>query len=118
LATTASTRIVFSSNFNKDISGQLQFPGVLFSPINGGLPNIGFSDGIVGIGSSGFLPSVENKTASSSPENLTWIHGHHSWKYGTEVRLEQFTILQPASSRGDMGFGGDFTTTRCADHWY
>ena len=104
----------FQLNFNKDISGQLQFPGVPFSPINGGLPNIGFSDGIVGIGSSGFLPSVEKQNSFVFTENLTWIHGRHSWKYGTEVRLEQFTILQPASSRGDMGFGGDFTDNPAA----
>jgi TonB dependent receptor/Carboxypeptidase regulatory-like domain len=104
----------FQLNFNKDISGQLQFPGVPFSPINGGLPNIGFSDGFVGIGSSGFLPSVEKQNSFVFTENLTWIHGRHSWKYGTEVRLEQFTILQPASSRGDMGFGGDFTDNPAA----
>jgi hypothetical protein len=101
-------------NFNKDISGQLQFPGVPFSPDNGGLPNITFGDGTVGIGSSGFLPSVEKQNSFVFTENLTWIHGRHSWKYGTEVRLEQFTILQPASSRGDMGFGSDFTDNPAA----
>src|SRR5439155_15260730 len=42
-------------------------------------------------------------------DNLTWIRSHHSLKLGTEIRLEQFTIFQPAASRGDMGFGTDFT---------
>lgn len=104
----------FQLNYNQDVSGQLQIPGVPFSPINGGLPNIGFSDGTVTIGSSGFLPSVEKQNSFVFSENLTWIHGRHSWKYGTEVRLEQFTILQPASSRGDMGFGSDFTDNPAA----
>jgi hypothetical protein len=104
----------FQLNYNKDISGQLQFPGVPFTPINGGLPNIGFSDGTVTIGSSGFLPSVEKQNSFVFTDNLTWIHGRHSWKYGTEVRLEQFTILQPASSRGDMGFGTEFTDNPAA----
>jgi len=104
----------FQLNFNKDISGQLQFPGVPFTPINGGLPNISFGDGTVTIGSSGFLPSVEKQNSFVFTENLTWIHGRHSWKYGTEIRLEQFTILQPASSRGDMGFGSDFTDNPAA----
>lgn len=104
----------FQLNYNKDIQGQLQFPGVPFSPINGGLPNIGLSGGLVTIGSSGFLPSVEKQNSFVFTENLTWIHGRHSWKYGTEIRLEQFTILQPASSRGDMGFGSDFTDNPAA----
>src|SRR5437660_2842155 len=53
----------FQLNFDKDISGQLGFPGVPFTPINGGLPSIGFSDGTVTIGSSTFLPSVERQNS-------------------------------------------------------
>jgi hypothetical protein len=34
----------FQLNFDKDISGQLGFPGVPFTPINGGLPSISFAD--------------------------------------------------------------------------
>src|SRR5207248_1766285 len=51
----------FQINYNKNVSQQLGFPGVPFTPINGGLPNIGFSDGTVAIGSSTFLPSVEKQ---------------------------------------------------------
>jgi outer membrane receptor protein involved in Fe transport len=99
----------FQINYNQDVSQQLGFPGVPFTPINGGLPNIGFSDGTIAIGSSTFLPLVEKQNSYVFTENLTWIHGRHSWKYGTELRFEQFTIFQPAESRGDMGFGSDFT---------
>ena len=42
-------------------------------------------------------------------ENLTWIRGRHSLKFGTEIRREQFTIFQISSPRGDMLFGPDFT---------
>ncbi len=99
----------FQLNYNKDISGQLGFPGVPFTPINGGLPSITFSDGTASIGSSGFLPSVEKQNSYVFTENLTWIRGRHAMKYGTEIRLEQFTIFQPAASRGDMSFGTEFT---------
>jgi carboxypeptidase family protein/TonB-dependent receptor-like protein len=104
----------FQINYNQDVSQQLGFPGVPFTPINGGLPNIGFSDGTIAIGSSTFLPSVEKQNSYVFTENLTWIHGRHSWKYGTELRFEQFTIFQPAESRGDMGFGSDFTDNPAA----
>jgi hypothetical protein len=96
-------------NFDQDISGQLGFPGVPFTPINGGLPNLSFSDGTATIGSSGFLPSVEKQNSYVFTDNLTWIKGRHALKLGGEVRLEQFTIFQPAASRGEMGFGTEFT---------
>jgi len=99
----------FQLNYNKDISGQIGFPGVPFTPINGGLPSISFSDGTAAIGSSGFLPSVEKQNSYVFTDNLTWIRGRHSLKFGTEIRLEQFTIFQPAASRGDMSFGTEFT---------
>jgi len=99
----------YQLNFDKNISGQLDFPGVPFTPINGGLPMITFSDGSAQIGSSGFLPSVEKQNSYVFTENLTWIRGRHAMKYGTEIRLEQFTIFQPAASRGDMTFGTEFT---------
>ena len=101
-------------NYNQDISQQLGFPGVPFTPINGGLPSISFSDGTVSIGSSTFLPSVEKQNSFVFTDNLTWIHGRHSLRFGTELRFEQFTIFQPAESRGDMSFGGDFTDNPAA----
>lgn len=99
----------FQLNFDKDISGELGFPGVPFTSINGGLPNLSFSDGTATVGSSGFLPSVEKQNSYVFTDNLTWIKGRHSLKLGGEVRLEQFTIFQPAASRGEMGFGTEFT---------
>ena len=99
----------FQLNYNVNVAEQLDFPGVPFGPLNGGLPNLSFSDGIVAIGSSTFLPSIEKQNSYVFNENLTWIRGRHSMKFGTEIRREQFTIFQPASSRGDMSFGSEFT---------
>jgi TonB dependent receptor len=42
-------------------------------------------------------------------DNLNWTRGRHAAKFGAELRFEQFTIFQPASPRGDMSFGSDFT---------
>ena len=61
------------------------------------------------VGSSDFLPSIEKQNSFVFNENLTWIHGRHSLKFGTEIRKEQFTIFQISAPRGDMGFGPDFT---------
>lgn len=102
-----SERLQFNSN--KDVSGQLQFPGVPFVPLNGGLPQLTFSD-ISTLGSPTFLPSLEIQNTFSYSDNLTLIRGKHSLKFGTEIRFEEFTIFQPASPRGNLNFGGGFVS--------
>ncbi len=104
----------YQLNSNEDLSAQLNFPNVPFGPDNGGLPNITFGDGTAGIGSSEYLPSIEKQNSFVLTDNLTWIRGHHSLKFGTEVRIEQFTIFQPAASRGGLSFGNDFTDNPAA----
>ena len=99
----------FQNFANENVSQELGFPGVPYGPNLGGLPQISFSDGTAGIGASGFLPAVEKQNSYVITENLTWIHGRHSWKFGTELRFEQFTLFEPASPRGDMTFGSEFT---------
>jgi Carboxypeptidase regulatory-like domain/TonB dependent receptor len=99
----------FQLNSDKNISDQLGFPGVPFTPINGGLPSLSFSDGTTGIGSSGYLPSVEKQNSYVFTDNLVKVFGRQVLKFGTELRFEQFTIFQPAASRGDMNFGNEFT---------
>ncbi len=99
----------FNLNYNVDVSKQLDFPGVPFGPNIGGLPSIGFADGTTAIGSSGYLPSLEKQHSYVLTDNLSWTRGRHAVKFGAELRFEQFTIFQPASPRGDMSFGSDFT---------
>ena len=98
-------------NANTDVSGQLGLLGVPFQPGFGGLPSICFVNYSC-IGASDFLPSIEKQNSYVLNENLIWIRGRHSLKFGTEIRKEQFTIFQDSAPRGDMGFGPDFTAIR------
>jgi hypothetical protein len=84
------------------------FPGVPNVSQNGGLPQLTFSD-VSTIGSPTFLPSHEIQNSYSLLDNLTWLRGKHSWKFGTEIRSEEFTIFQPAAPRGTLSFGSIFT---------
>src|SRR5579862_5122602 len=104
----------FQLNSNTNVAAQLGFPGVPFGPDNGGLPSITIDDGTATIGSSGFLPSIEKQNAYVIDENLTKVHGRHSLKFGTELRFIQFTIFQPAASRGTMDFASNFTDNAAA----
>jgi hypothetical protein len=107
----------YQLNFNNNVSAQLGFPGVPFEPgtFNGGLPQITFGDGSAPeLGSSGFLPSIEKQNSYVVTDNYTWIKGRHSWKFGTEIRFEQFTIFQPSASRGAEDFDTGFTDNPAA----
>jgi hypothetical protein len=99
----------FQLNYNQNVAAQLGFPGVPFGPDNGGLPSIAINDGTAAIGSSGFLPSIEKQNAYVIAENLAKVQGRHSLKFGTELRFIEFTIFQPAASRGTLNFASDFT---------
>jgi hypothetical protein len=84
------------------------FPGIPNVPGNGGLPQLTFND-INQIGSPTFLPSHEVQNTYGLSENLTWVHGSHSFKFGTDIRSEEFTIFQPAAPRGTLDFGPGLT---------
>jgi hypothetical protein len=94
----------------QQIPGGIPFPGVPFTAGQniGGLPSITFGDGTAAIGASEFLPAVEAQHSYVFTDNLSWVHGRHAAKFGTELRFEQFTILEPAAARGSMDFGGGF----------
>jgi hypothetical protein len=106
----------FQFNFNTDVSGQIGFPGVPFGPENGGLPQLTFNeDGSAPtLGSPTFLPSVELQNTYVLSDNLTSVRGRHTVKFGTEIRREEFTIFQPAESRGTEDFGPTLTDNPAA----
>jgi Carboxypeptidase regulatory-like domain/TonB dependent receptor-like, beta-barrel len=104
----------YQLNYDQNVAAQLGFPGVPYGPNNGGLPSISIADGTAAIGSSGFLPSIEKQNAYEIAENLTMVRGRHSLKFGAELRFIEFTIFQPAASRGTMNFASDFTDNPAA----
>jgi hypothetical protein len=97
---------------NENVSAQLPipFPGVPYEAGEsiGGLPSLSFGDGTAVIGASEYLPAIEHQHSYVFTDNLSWTRGRHAAKFGTELRFEQFTILEPAAARGSMDFGGDF----------
>lgn len=99
----------YQLNSNVNVSAGIGYPGVPFGPNLGGLPQISINDGTATIGSASFLPAIEKQNSYVLSENLSWSHGRHSWKYGTEIRKEQFTLLEPSAARGTVNFGSDFT---------
>src|SRR6202166_5381563 len=79
----------------------------------GALPQLTFNAGAT-LGEIPFLPSVELQNSYTLSENLTWVHGRSTWKFGTEVRREEFTIFQPAAARGTLAFSSTLTDNPAA----
>jgi hypothetical protein len=105
-----SQRSQLNSNLNSEtlLNYPGGVPGIPDVPGNGGLPQFTFND-ISQIGSPTFLPSHEIQNTYGLSENLTWVRGHHSFKFGADIRSEEFTIFQPAAARGTLDFGPGFT---------
>jgi hypothetical protein len=95
-------------NSNEDVSASLGFPGVPYGPSIGGLPYLTFSD-VSQIGSAAYLPSIEKQNIYNFLDSVTWVHGKHLLKFGTEIRPEEVTFFQPPFPRGTLDFGPQFT---------
>jgi hypothetical protein len=98
----------YQFNSTEDVSQQIGFPGVPYTAGNGGLPQMTFSDAST-LGSPTYLPSIETQATYSLADTFTLISGTQTWKIGGEVRPEHFSFNQPPSSRGNLGFGPQFT---------
>lgn len=94
--------------YNTNIAQQIGFPGIPVAFDNGGLPNLTFND-VSTIGSSTFLPTSELQNTYIFTENLNWVVGNHSLRFGAEIDRNEFTIYQPGQPRGTMDFGPQFT---------
>jgi outer membrane receptor protein involved in Fe transport len=100
----------FQQNYNKDISGEVGFPGVPFTPTdnNGGLPQLTFNDSST-LGSPTYLPAIELQNTYTLSDTFTLITGNRTWKFGGEIRPEENTIYEPANPRGAIAFNTQFT---------
>ena len=73
---------------------------------NGGLPTITIS-GLTGLGAGAFAsPNQRSSDTIQFTENLTKVHGGHSFKGGFEYQRLHFPWIDPAWSRGEFDFGG------------
>ena len=100
--------------YDSSIAQQIGFPGIPAAENNGGLPQLTFSD-VSTIGSSLFLPSQELQNSYIISDNVTWVLGNHSLKFGAEIDRNEFSIYQPAEPRGTLDFGTQFTDNPGSD---
>lgn len=100
----------FPFNSEQNVSAQIGFPNVPYAAgtHNGGLPQLTFPD-VATLGSPTYLPSNEIQNTYILSDTATLILGNSTVKAGGEIRPEEFTIFQPATPRGAIFFGNQFT---------
>jgi carboxypeptidase family protein len=89
------------------IPAQFGIQGVPQGNENGGLPAIVIA-GLNELGSNDFLPSDEISQTLQVTDDFTKIYGKNSFKIGMEYQSVNFNTLQPAFSRGQFNFDGNY----------
>jgi len=91
------------------IPAQFGIQGVPQYPTNGGLPRM-FVGALTTFGSFGSMPSNKYGTTPQLNDDLTFIHGSHTFKFGVEQQFIRFPYTQPPQSRGSFTWGGTYTS--------
>ncbi len=103
-----TTRTGPEGGSSTDIPSQFGIQGIPQGQLNGGLPAISIG-GLGTLGSNAFLPSDEVSQTLQFTDDFTKIFGKHSFKMGVEFQHIHFATLQPAWSRGQFDYNGQFT---------
>jgi hypothetical protein len=94
------------------VAQQLGIPGI-FDPTRpaatGGLPYISFSN-LSPLGSTDWFPEFLRENNYQFQDAFTYVRGHHSFKFGGDVRWRQHGFFQTQNGRGDMSFDQQFTS--------
>ena len=95
--------------FERDVVSELGIPGVTPGPPESwGIPAIVIS-GYNGFGDSTEGPYTNRNKVYQFVDNLSWIHGTHSFKLGGSIRFDQFNQDGNQFSRGSFQFDGRAT---------
>ena len=97
-----NTNYVSSSGISPTSVG---FPSYLASNSTAlALPQITFTDQVSPLAYSNQPGSIENFDTIQLFTNLTWIHGPHSFKVGTDIRAYKYSSLSPGAANGTFAF--------------
>lgn len=90
------------------LPGQFGIQGIPQIANNGGLPTIN-CNGFSAFGSRRFTPTLQATGAQDYTDNLTKVHVSHEFKVGIQFDRIKGDITQPAYSRGNFTYSGQFS---------
>ena len=106
---------VYGNTFG--IPEQFGIQGVPQVPGNGGLPLI-YVNNLSGMGSAGWMPTLNTVRTVEIMDNVTKIYGSHAFKTGFQVDNLYSPIIQPAYGRGAFSFTGQYSDIPNANTGY
>jgi len=104
----------FTDEFLADkygIKGMTRFSGVT------GLPRFTFAGRIPfqGLGEAFFAPNWKVSQGYQYLDNVTWVRGSHTLKFGLDVRFNRSDVLGSRNAIGEFDFNGRYTGVSLAD---
>lgn len=90
------------------LPAQYGIQGIPQIPGNGGLPTFNIS-GFSAFGGRRYSPTIQTTGATEYIDNLTKLSGNHELKFGGQLDLVVGNIVQPAYSRGNFSFNGQYS---------
>ncbi|MGH9673137.1 MAG: carboxypeptidase regulatory-like domain-containing protein [Bryobacteraceae bacterium] len=98
--------------FTRDVVGELKIPGLASGPpVQWGIPNVSLGGVYAGFGNDSEGPYENNNSAIQFINNLSWIRGKHSLKFGGEVRQDRYNQIGNQFPRGQFTFQRNATNT-------
>ena len=102
--------------FGDDGISKIGFKGVPADPnVLGGIVGVDIS-GHLRLGSPNFMPKFQKTDQFQYLNTLTWLRGRHQVKFGADIMAPMKNeYLDIPSTRGNVGFSGQFTGNAIAD---
>ena len=95
---------------DQDVSANVGLGGIPFDAVSlGGLPTFSVT-GMSGFGPPAFYQNLKDQDIWSLTNNLTWVHGGHSIKFGAYYQNLRIPILVGSNARGVYTYNGFFTS--------
>ncbi len=95
--------------FTRDVVGELGIPGLASGPpVQWGIPSVSINS-YSGFGNSSEGPYENNNRAMQFINNLSWVRGKHSFKFGGELRRDEYNQVGNQFARAQFTFDRNAT---------
>jgi len=91
--------------FTRDVVGELKITGLASGPpVQWGIPSVDFAGVYSGLGNGSEGPYENNNSSLQFIDNMSIIRGKHSFRFGAEIRHDQYNQVGNQFARGSFGF--------------
>jgi hypothetical protein len=99
---------VYQQDIGQNVNAQVGLPTISTNPRDFGLSLISIT-GFSPIGDEDNNPQHSTSNVYQLNDNLTWVHGRHTAKFGVDYRITQQNAYRDIEARGFIDFLGDIT---------